>query len=79
MMASQDSQGSSLLGQKQRVQHLSRDTFIESSASGLSTCHWEDVETSPGPDLSGSDLEQGCKVPTVMSQPHGRLATLQRR
>lgn len=28
------------------------------------------METSPSPDLSGPDLEQGCKVPTVMSHSH---------
>lgn len=37
MVASQDSRSSSFLRQKQRVQRLSRDTFTESSASGLST------------------------------------------
>lgn len=47
MMASQDSRRSSLLRQKQRVQCLSRDTFTESSASGLSTFHWEEGTWKP--------------------------------
>lgn len=47
MMASQDSRRSSLLRQKQRVQCLSRDPFTESSASGLSTFHWEEGTWKP--------------------------------